>query len=145
MKWGAPTIAEFGRYAGFAGAELHTATAIALAASGGVDHYELAAGTPGCGHWVGLYGVNVDEWPDYTADELREAQRAADVAYELTRRVGGFGWSSHWRAGADRRWLTYAGTAASVAPFYDSEHVPVAANLYEHHVAQIRARVLARS
>lgn len=141
MKWEAPTIAEFAREAGFVRPELHTATAIALAGSAGIDHYDLSAGAPGAGRWCGLWAVNVNEWPDYTSAELVEPRRAAAVAYELTRRCDGFGWSSHWRSGADRRYLAVAGTASSMAPFHEHEHVPVLANLYGEHVRQQRARL----
>lgn len=125
MKWGAPSIAQFARDAGFAGPDLHTATAIALAGSGGIDSYDLHAGIPGAGRYVGLWAINVHEWPDYTRDELVVPARAARAAYELTKRCDGFGWSAVWRARTERRHLGVAAAASSRLPWGETVHAPM--------------------
>jgi len=137
MRWEAPSISRFAQTAGFAPPALHTATAIALAGSGGIDHYDVRAGVPGCGRWVGLWALNTDEWPEYRPDDLHDPQAAANVAYALTVRCAGFGWSAVWRAGHDRRWAAHAATASSLDPFLEADHVPIHLNLAERQLAAI--------
>lgn len=141
MRWEGPSIARFATDVGFTRPALHTATAIALAGSGGIDHYDVAAGSPGTGRYVGLWALNVDEWPDYTADELQAPQRAAEVAYELTQRCAGFGWSAVWRAGNDRRWLDHAAVAYGREPFGETEHTPIMLNRAERQVRTMAHRL----
>lgn len=125
MKWGAPSIAQFARDAGFFPPDLHTATAIALAGSGGLDNYDMHAGIPGAGRYVGLWAINVVQWPDYTADELVVPARAAQAAHELTERLGGFGWSAVWRARNERRFLDVAASGSTRLPWGETEHAPM--------------------
>lgn len=125
MKWGAPSIARFAREAGFFPPGLHTATAIALAGSGGLDNYDMHAGIPGSGRYVGLWAINTARWPEYTPDELVVPARAAQAAYELTQRCDGFGWSAVWKAGTERRWLDVAAAGASRLPWGETEHAPM--------------------
>lgn len=125
MKWAAPSVARFAGLAGFMRPELHTATAIALAATNGIDHYDHRAGLPGSGRWTGLWAVNVDRWPEYTPDELFDPQRAAEAAYELTRRCDGFGWSDVWNAHHDLHYLAQAATAYTLEPFRERSPAPI--------------------
>lgn len=142
MKYGATTITHFARDAGFVSADVAPAVAIALAASHGIPHYDISAGVPGAGRWVGLWGINVDEWTDYLADELHDPTRAATAAHELTVRVGGFGWSAHWRAGADRAWRDVAVAGSVGAPFQEQERNPIIGNLYYADMARTRQRLM---
>lgn len=144
MKWDAPSIAQFGRDAGFAPPALHTATAIALAGTNGIDNYSMHVGIPGAGHYVGLYACNVDEWPEYTADELVVPSRAAEAAYELTQRVGGFGWSAVWRAGHDARHLDVAATASSRLPWGETQHAPIRMHVAQRQLDAMGRRIRAR-
>lgn len=125
MKWGASTVAHFVAEAGFTRPDLHTATAIAMAGTNGIDHYDVAVGIPGSGRYVGLWAINVDEWPEYRADWLLEPHNAAKAAYDLTRRNAGFGWSAVWRNGCDRHWLTQAAVAHSLEPFREVTSAPI--------------------
>lgn len=134
MKWEAPSISRFASDAGFAGRDLHVATAIALACSGGVDTFDCRVGYPGTGRYVGLWGVNVDHWTDYEPGELAVPARAAQVAHELTQRVGGFGWSAAWRAGSDRRHYAAAATASTRLPWTEREHHPIGTVLAQHRI-----------
>lgn len=144
MRWEAPSIARFATEAGFVRPDVHTATALALASSGGLDHYDLSAGIPGAGRWVGLWGLNVDEWPEYAADELTDPERAAQVAYELTQRCVGFGWSSSWRAGRERHWLDHVIAAHGRDPFTETDHVPIVLNRAERQITALAHRTRGR-
>lgn len=144
MKWDASSIAEFGRRAGFAPPALHTATAIALAGSGGIDNYALRTGIPGTGHYVGLYALNVDEWPEYTADELVVPSRAAEAAHELTERVGGFGWSAVWRGAHEHRHLDVAATASSRLPWGETQHAPIGLHVVRRQLDAMGRRMQTR-
>jgi hypothetical protein len=139
MKWDAATISRFAADAGFTRPDVHTATAIALAGSGGIDHYDIAAGAPGSGRYVGLWALNIDRWPQWSADELYAPERAAEVAYELTQRTGGFGWSAVWQAGSDRHWLDHAATAYGGAPFAEQVDVPIMVPTARARVAEAHA------
>lgn len=138
MKWEGPSISDYAARAGFVRPDLHTATAIALVGSAGLDHYDVAAGPPGTGRYVGLWALNVDEWPEYRADWLLNPANAARAAYELTKRVGGFGWSAVWRAGTERTWLDHAAQAATLPPYREDEHAPIASRAYADHLTQLR-------
>jgi hypothetical protein len=113
MRWDAVELARFARNAGFHRDDVPTAAALALATSGGVDTYNFRPGSPGSGHYVGLWGVDVDRWPDYADTMLYDPQRAAGVAYELTEAHDGFGWSSTFLAGHHRPYVAHAATEAT--------------------------------
>lgn len=126
MRWEAPSIAAYAQGAGFGRPDLHTATAIALAGSGGIDHYDVAAGAPGTGRWVGLWALNVDEWPEFPIDQLLTPDGAAGAAYELTQRCAGFGWSAVWRNGYERPWVDHAAVSYGLRPFQEHDRHPIA-------------------
>lgn len=137
MRYEPPTLAALAAGAGFARAELPTAVAVAVVASGGWPHADHAVGMPGCGRYVGLWGVDVDRWAEWTAAELYEPHTAAAAAYELTRLCDGFGWSAHWRAGTDRPHYGRAGIALTMAPYRDREHVAVFSDLYRDRLQDL--------
>lgn len=145
MKWGAPSVARYGEDAGFHPPELHTATSIAMVATNGIDHYDVACGIPGSGRYVGLWAINTDQWTDYSPDWLLTPQNAAQAAYELTRRCDGFGWSPVWQAGLERHWLNHAATAATFAPWGENEHHPNALHVNRHRMAELTAKARARA
>lgn len=144
MKLEPATIAHYASHAGFVGPDLHTATAIAWVGSGGLDHYDFSAGSPGVGRYVGLWAIDVCEWPDYAVDTLMAPQSAARAAHELTERVGSFAWSSVWRTGSERPWLDHAARAATEHPFRERETSPIVAVHLARHYAQGRNLTYAR-
>ena len=84
-------IAVYARNAGFAGADLLTAVAIALAESGGnPDAYnpETAAGTPeGFGSY-GLWQIYLKAHPNFQGLNLFDPQTNANAAYEVYAEAG---------------------------------------------------------
>ena len=126
MKWGAPTIVHYVEHAGFPRSLWAGMTALALATSGGHDNYDVRAGSPGSGHWIGLWGVNVDRWPDLADVDLTDPQANARAAYRLCARTGGITWCP---AGETKQWVAYhahATSQLSYAPFTETVHEPVA-------------------
>lgn len=132
MRWEPATIAHFATRAGFVRPDVYTAVACAIAASGGLDHFDHRNGPPGCGRYVGLWGIDTDVHTQYDPDELGAPETAARAAYELTTAHGGFGWSPVWRAGYDRRHVDEAVAALGGYPFQEREHLPVASAAYRH-------------
>lgn len=125
MMWQAEQVARFARGAGFHTDAVTTATAVALASSGGVAHYDHAVGVPGAGHYVGLWAIDIDRWPEYADRDLHVPYQAAEAAYDLTERHGGWSWSAVHEAGHHLAYVAHAGTArtkelhaqAPAAPF----------------------------
>ena len=111
MRWEALELARFARKVGFVGDDVTTATALAIATSGGVASYDVMPHAPGCGHWVGLWGIDVDRWPEYAERDLHVPHINAETAYELHQRFSGWEWSPVYRAGSHRHHLSAAGTA----------------------------------
>jgi len=111
VRWDAAELARVAGGAGFAGDALVTATALALATSGGLDSYRFRPGSPGSGDYRGLWGVDVDRYPDLAGRPLEVPRVNAATAYELWRDVRGFGWSPWWSAGQWQHWQAHAGTA----------------------------------
>jgi Lysozyme like domain len=118
--WAARSIAKFARDGGFYGDDVKVATAIALAATGGHDHYDMRAGVPGSGHWMGLWAIDADEHPDLVARDLLDPYAAARAAKQLTDDADGFDWSPVWRNGSYRTLLEHAGVESGREPF--TEH-----------------------
>jgi len=81
-------IAQFAQNAGFTGADLAVAVAVALAESGGNPHAynpELAAagGTPkGLGSY-GLWQIYLKQHPEFSGQNLYDPQTNADAAYSV--------------------------------------------------------------
>lgn len=134
MRWGAPSVARFATDAGFFPPALHVATAIALAATGGHDTYDCRVGLPGAGRYVGLWAIDTDRWTDYDPHALSVPANAAQAAYELTERCGGFGWSPVWRGGHERTYLRDAASASTRLPFGEHEQVPIANVTTQHRL-----------
>lgn len=113
MRLDPAVIARHARAAGFVGATVAEAVALAYATSGGITTYDYAAGAPGSGRWQGLWGVDTDRWPDYARYDLAAPHVAARVARALYLAHDGWGWSPVWRAGSHVPYLAMAGTEAS--------------------------------
>lgn len=113
MRWDAVEIARFARGAGFAGEAVTTATAVALATSGGVATFDHRVGFPGVGHYVGLWGIDVDRWPEYAGADLHVPHRAATAAHELVEATGGWAWAPVWGTSHFHAMRPHAGVTAS--------------------------------
>ena len=111
MRWDAHEIARFARAAGFTGDDVTIATALAIATSGGNASYDVHAGVPGAGHWVGLWGIDTDRMPEWAEVDLHVPALAAEVVRTLHERYRGWSWSPTFRAGAHVPFLAEAGTA----------------------------------
>lgn len=139
MRWSPATLSHLAASAGFTHPDLSTATALALAASGGIDTYDHAVGLPGCGRYVGLWGIDVDRWP-HLAPELHIPARSAEAAYALTVEHDGFGWSPCYRAGTDQRHHDLALVASSVGAFREDVPAPISSAALTHYENNLRAR-----
>lgn len=145
MRYGPATLRALAEGAGFVRPELPVAVTIALAASGGHPHHDHVTGMSGCGRYVGLWGIDTDEWSDYVPEALYDPQAAAEAAYALTRRCDGFGWSAHWRAGADQAHRPAAVATMHQAPYRDREYVPVLSTLRAPRLAYLAERAAHRT
>lgn len=119
MRWSPVEIARFARAAGFYGDALTTATAVALATSGGNSTYDHRAGPAGAGRWQGLWGIDTDRWPDYRDRDLHESNTAASATHSLVTVTGGWDWSPVFRAGTHRQYLELAGTTRTRLGVYE--------------------------
>jgi hypothetical protein len=135
MRWDAVEIARFARDGGFHENNIRDAVAVALATSGGNDTYDVAAHTPGAGHWKGLWGVDVDRYPEYAEMDLHTPKVAAQVAYELCREHDGWTWSPAAVAGIHGSHIAQAATARTRT--YDSQR-PGVPNPVPAALAQLR-------
>lgn len=103
----ASTIAQYAANAGFAGDDLVTAVAIALAESAG----NPSAYNPGTSEVpetsYGLWQVNTLANPQYAGMNLLDPQTNADVAYEIYSSSGFTPWST-FTSGAYQDFLTTA-------------------------------------
>lgn len=124
MRWDAHEIARFARGAGFHGDDVTMATAIALATSGGVATYDHRAGLVGTGHWRGLWGIDVDRYPDYAERDLLVPHEAAKAAHELCEALGNWQWSPVYRAGTHVHYAAEAGTARTREVDYQRPALP---------------------
>jgi hypothetical protein len=96
-------IRSFASWAGFAGDHLVTATAIALAESGGDP---TAAGDPTLGHSFGLWQINSKEHPEFDPHQLLGPAYNARAAFEVYRDAGASfePWST-FKSGAYKKFL----------------------------------------
>jgi Lysozyme like domain len=113
MQLSAAEIAPLARNAGFAGADLITAVAIALAESGGdpsiVGDLNI---TPGGS--VGLWQINLRWHPEYTEDQLLDPQANAGAAYAIyTDADHSFSPWSTYASGSYRKFVEVAEEACS--------------------------------
>lgn len=141
MQWDASSIAQFARDAGFGRPELYTAIAVALAATNGIDHYDHTPGLPGTGRYVGLWAMDTDLWPDWTPEQLKVPETAAQAAYQLTERLNGFGWSPVWTAGKDAHYFARAVDAAQYRPYREVPSPIVRTHLAQRQINAMGARL----
>lgn len=144
MKLSAETVAHYARGAGFAGEAVVTATAIALATSGGLTEYHAVAGLPGSGDWRGLWGVNVDEYPQYRDVQLLDPAVAAAVAQELTATPGGFAWAGAYRNGHYRQLVDLARARQWEPANREQVERPYTVDVSIHRIEQARRVLHAR-
>lgn len=99
--WGFDAVAKIAKGAGFSGEALHDAVSLAMAASGGADHYRYnPIGTPGAER-RGLWAIRVDEVPAGETPDLFSASVSAAVARALWQLSSeSFGWHPAWITGA---------------------------------------------
>jgi Lysozyme like domain len=88
--------------AGF-GADSSTAAAIALAESGGK---RTAVGDLALGRSIGLWQINLRAHPEYSEQELYDAQTNANAAYQIYSSAGGFSPWTTFRSGAYQNFVT---------------------------------------
>jgi Lysozyme like domain len=139
--WNGRSIAEFARRAGFYGDDVKIATAIALAASGGHDSYDVQAGVPGAGHWQGLWAIDTDLWPEHADLDLHVPQTNAKAAYQSTIMSNGYDWSAVYRNNVYRMFLDHAGTEASYMPFTGDGNTSTGAEAFENQRVALRGRL----
>lgn len=116
--WAPAAIVGFARQAGWEGAEVVTAVAVAMAASGGADHAleTYPHGTPR--QTRGLWAVDVDQVADDVAATLYDPRANARAAYGFWEANGrSWDWSPVYRSGG---WRTYL-DAADQATKYDQD------------------------
>jgi hypothetical protein len=94
-----PNVATYARQAGFAGNDLVTAVAVALAESGGnarAYNPEKQAGTPDGKGSYGLWQIYLNAHPEFTNQDLYDPQTNANAAYSVYSKAGGFfPWSTY--------------------------------------------------
>ena len=99
--WGPPAIAKFAKGAGFSGESLHDAVSLAMAASGGADHYRHnPISSPGAER-QGLWAIRVDEVPPERIADLFNPDQCAAIARALwVASSQSFGWHPAWISGS---------------------------------------------
>jgi hypothetical protein len=137
-SWGPAGIAKFARDAGFSRSQVVDAVALALAVSGGADHYaHNPISSPGAER-RGLWAVRVDEVPGELVADLFSPHDAAAVARALFQATSdSFAWHPGWITGA----------AAKLAPMVElslsgkgRRHGPLAAEPFTVHMAHLVAK-----
>lgn len=123
------------------------AVATALAASGGRASYRHKILPGPSAHYVGLWGLDVLEFPQHAGADLTNPYVASKVAWELTERREGFGWCPAWRSGAYVPYVERGTAVVSRVMTAETEHVPLVTDrlpsfMHAAHVAL--APVLAR-
>ncbi len=102
--WGASAVRDIAAGAGWKGPALVDATALAMAASMGADHYaHNPISAPGAER-RGLWAVRIDEVPDELSTDLWDPKVCAEVAHALWELSGQtFGWHPTWNNGSAAR------------------------------------------
>lgn len=115
MRWDDPSIAGFAYRAGFRSGDQATAVAIALATSGGDDAYEYSPLFGPRHHWVGLWGVDILEFPQFDASLMRNPVYCAEAAYFIWAATGtSWAWSQAFTSGAYKRYAAEGAFATSL-------------------------------
>ena len=105
----APQLQAYAAAAGFSGADLATAAAVALAESGGnpsAYNPETAAGTPDGQGSYGLWQIYLNAHPEFAGLNLYDPQTNANAAYQVYAAAGGFSPWSTYNSGAYLRYLS---------------------------------------
>lgn len=105
--------------AGFAGADLATAVAIALAESGGdpnAYNQELRAGAPPGKGSYGLWQIYLYKHPEFAGWNLYDPQTNANAAYSIYSARGGFSDWTTFGSGKYRAYLTSVPSPGAVPP-----------------------------
>src|SRR5690242_20008810 len=127
----ASQLAILAENAGFTGAEISTAVAIALAESGGNPNAynpEPAAGTPqGYGSY-GLWQIYLKAHPEFAGEDLNDPQTNADLAYQVYAQSGFSSWST-FNSGKYLAFLDEAQTALPSAAQPAQSNASVASSL----------------
>jgi len=105
--WSVPAVATYAARSGWRGSDLHYAVAVAVAASGGADHYRQNPTTLPGSERRGLFALRVDQLPDDATPDLYDPQTNADMARVFYRAVGDWGWHPVHVSGAATNALDY--------------------------------------
>lgn len=125
MGLSAAQIAQYAAAAGFSGADLQVAVAVALAESSGnpqAYNPETAAGTPDGQGSYGLWQIYLNAHPEFAGVNLYDPQTNASAAFAVFAGAGGF---SPWSTYGNGAYLPYmsappAPAASSTPPFLPS-------------------------
>jgi hypothetical protein len=100
-QWGSLFVSQVAARAGFRGEAMHDATALAMAATQGQDHYaHNPISLPGAER-RGLWAIRVDEVPVGAVGDLFDPEFNAKVARLLWQASSdSFGWHPSWISGA---------------------------------------------
>jgi len=139
--WGAQGVARFARAAGFRGESLHDAVALALAASGGADHYRYnPISAPGAER-RGLWALRVDEIPAELLGDLFDPTHNGAVVRALWEASGeSFAFHPTWINGQAAQRRAYVPQALRGNAKH-SENVPVQS--FRDHMGRLLARAQA--
>lgn len=133
-------LADVIRSTGWPAPMVTPAVAIALAASDGRASYRHVIDPGPSAHYVGLFGLDVVEFPQHAGADLTNPYTASKVAWELTEKRQGFGWCPAWRSGAYAPFVERATAVASRMPTHETENVVIVTDtlpslLHAAHVA----------
>lgn len=134
-------MARFARGVGFEGETLHDAVALALAASGGADHYAYnPISAPGAER-RGLWAIRLDELPEGLEGDLFDPAHNARVARALWALSSqSFDWHPAWINGQAAMRRAYVPQALAGNQRH-SDSVPVLS--YREHMGRLLARAQA--
>lgn len=113
MKLDAATIAQLARDAGFDRDDVVTATAVALATSGGLTHHERVSPYSAHNDAHGLWGLTPMLRADVDGCDWYDPTSSAVAVKKLHRIYDGWSWSPAYRSGAYEAFVPHAATEAS--------------------------------
>lgn len=100
-RWNTAKVGQWARDAGWTGAELHHAVAVAMAASQGDDHHVSNPSYVPALERRGLWALRASEAPDLDADDLFNPVKNAAAAHAAWSDHGrSWSWHPVWVAGA---------------------------------------------
>jgi hypothetical protein len=126
-QWGVAAVAGWASRAGWSGDELHHAVAVAMAASGGADHWCYnPTSVPGVER-RGLWAIRVDEVEPDEVARLFDPSAAAVIAHRLWSSAGGhWQWHPVWITGAAAQQLPLVRAVLSGTSARGPRPLPVA-------------------